>query len=462
MNTLRDSQDFSIIVRCFVLAVHKGERMFRSWSQRLFGGVCSGLAQQTRINAWFWRWLLVLLTLVTGGWGVLVYILGWWLLPLQNPNQRTQTSFINTVLFLGLSVLVVVGYFIRDSLVVDTSPSLYPAIVMIGMALVFFYRQFFVNRGNLAWGALALAITIVYLLTLLNVLPTGVSDILVRSTGGVLVFLGLSVILRDRMQAGSWVALMIAVMLTGIIGVIAYSSRINEVRTENEVRQSYPIAESATTLVVNLNSLATEVSVFSAPANQRTISFTFVGARATEIQQMYIEDGALATLNIAETLPEGLIPLDSVGRGTLQIEIPQDIAVAINFAGQIGDVSFDMADLDLERLNVSLEQGDAIVTLPLYQPLSPSVAEDPGNIFLRSGSLTMVAPPELGTQFLLNKATNQRPTFDDLVYALEDNLNDWLLVSRQFDDSETKVFYIINVPSGQIRLVTENENIQGS
>ena len=52
----------------------------RSRDDRWLGGVCGGIAQVTGVATWFWRLLFVLLATCAGT-GILLYALGWLLLP---------------------------------------------------------------------------------------------------------------------------------------------------------------------------------------------------------------------------------------------------------------------------------------------------------------------------------------------------------------------------------------------
>jgi phage shock protein C len=52
----------------------------RSRSDRWLGGVCGGLARVTGVESWLWRLLMVLLV-VFGGVGVLIYLLLWIFVP---------------------------------------------------------------------------------------------------------------------------------------------------------------------------------------------------------------------------------------------------------------------------------------------------------------------------------------------------------------------------------------------
>lgn len=54
----------------------------RSASDRWLGGVCGGLATFTGMESWLWRLLLVL-TFLAGGIGVVLYLLLWIFVPLE-------------------------------------------------------------------------------------------------------------------------------------------------------------------------------------------------------------------------------------------------------------------------------------------------------------------------------------------------------------------------------------------
>jgi phage shock protein PspC (stress-responsive transcriptional regulator) len=54
----------------------------RSRGDRWFGGVCGGIAHITGLASWMWRLLFVLLFLC-GGTGLLVYLLMWFVVPME-------------------------------------------------------------------------------------------------------------------------------------------------------------------------------------------------------------------------------------------------------------------------------------------------------------------------------------------------------------------------------------------
>lgn len=61
----------------------------RSPSDRWLGGVCGGLSTFTGLDAWLWR-LAFALMLILGGSGLVLYVLLWVLVPLDDHVQGVQ------------------------------------------------------------------------------------------------------------------------------------------------------------------------------------------------------------------------------------------------------------------------------------------------------------------------------------------------------------------------------------
>jgi len=61
----------------------------RSASERWLGGVCGGLAQLTGMAAWIWRLVFALLV-ACGGTGVLLYVLLWIFVPLEDARGHAE------------------------------------------------------------------------------------------------------------------------------------------------------------------------------------------------------------------------------------------------------------------------------------------------------------------------------------------------------------------------------------
>ncbi|MFN8531145.1 MAG: PspC domain-containing protein [Anaerolineae bacterium] len=117
--------------------------MYRSFTDRVFGGVCAGLAAALHISPWVVRVLFVVLTLLSlGGFGV-VYLLLWWLVPQQSFVER-RGSF-PTVITVLLIVLVIAAWVVVTFNLVPVSfpaganPFWLGSVVL--LSVVFFLRQ---------------------------------------------------------------------------------------------------------------------------------------------------------------------------------------------------------------------------------------------------------------------------------------------------------------------------------
>ena len=78
--------------------------MYRSFENRILGGVCGGIAETTRLNVWLLRLILIVLTIITLGFGLLVYLAVWWAIP-----QRGLTLHQRGNLFNLLITLLIIG-----------------------------------------------------------------------------------------------------------------------------------------------------------------------------------------------------------------------------------------------------------------------------------------------------------------------------------------------------------------
>jgi phage shock protein PspC (stress-responsive transcriptional regulator) len=113
--------------------------MRRSFTQRIFGGVCGGLAASLRLNVWLLRTLFVLLSLLSLGAVALWYVVLWWVMPPDSPSEQRSMHF-SPLAFFSLLIpvaLTVAVWFARDMLPMNVFA---PGILMV-VSVVFFLRQ---------------------------------------------------------------------------------------------------------------------------------------------------------------------------------------------------------------------------------------------------------------------------------------------------------------------------------
>lgn len=428
--------------------------MTRSFTDRVLGGVCGGLGEVFPLNAFVWRSLFVLLTLIAPPAGIAVYLLLWWLFPQESLLQRRRSGLFNTLAALLLSLVIIIGWFARDSLRAASGADLYLPLAVCLLALVFVLRQFQTGvYQNVLMGLVALLIPVLFIIGGLELIPFGIFDVILRGLPAALVFFGVALLLRNRIPYGGVLALILSIGLTVGIATYAFSSRIDNVLDENQVTVSEPVAGTITTLQVNIEALATEVRFFSAAPDTRAITVHFSGSHESLIDHTLTDDGGgLATFTLRETRRSPYPRLESVGRGTMTVELPVGIAVSVAFAGADGNATFDMGALNLERLNIDLARGDALVTLPAYQPLSPGVAQNPGEFAIRGGNLRIIIPSEVGGRFVV--PPNTTPAINEDLYRIEIAGAQWLIIARNYDSSPVKINYLLTVPHGTVRVDT--------
>jgi phage shock protein PspC (stress-responsive transcriptional regulator) len=117
--------------------------MYRSFSDRVFGGVCGGLATALHVNSWIVRILFVILTLASLGAFAVLYVLLWWITPLDFPRQTRRRRGVALPFVILLIVLMVAAWIGRDMgyLRGPTGFDLFWPGALLVLGVVFFLRQ---------------------------------------------------------------------------------------------------------------------------------------------------------------------------------------------------------------------------------------------------------------------------------------------------------------------------------
>jgi phage shock protein C len=117
--------------------------MRRSFTDRVFGGVCGGLAVSLPLSAWFLRVVWLALTVVTLGVAALVYVALWWLLPQESLIRDIRGGFIRFILVLAVVGGVIAAWVGGQNgwLVGPSGQSLWLSVVVVLLGSVFLLRQ---------------------------------------------------------------------------------------------------------------------------------------------------------------------------------------------------------------------------------------------------------------------------------------------------------------------------------
>ena len=68
----------------------KVKKLYLSETDKKIGGVCGGIAEYFGKDATLFRILFVLLTLLTVGWGVIVYLAMWLIIPRRKQKSTEE------------------------------------------------------------------------------------------------------------------------------------------------------------------------------------------------------------------------------------------------------------------------------------------------------------------------------------------------------------------------------------
>lgn len=115
--------------------------MRRSFSDRVLGGVCGGLAAALHLDSWLVRIAFVVLTVVSLGVFALLYVLLWWLVPLESPVEGRRG--LPLIFILILILLAAASWYARDNglLVAPNGEPIFWQGAAAVLAVVFFLRQ---------------------------------------------------------------------------------------------------------------------------------------------------------------------------------------------------------------------------------------------------------------------------------------------------------------------------------
>jgi hypothetical protein len=314
------------------------------------------------------------------------------------------------------------------------------------------------RQTNLLWGLVLAAVSLILVLHALEAIPENVYDIMARGWPILLVLAGLSIFLRDRVPFGSALALIVSLVLVGGVTALAFSSRAKEERTDYQAEIALPdgkpivVSEGISLLEVSVETLAADGEVLRALETDRHIAGLFVGSTESRIQTEYTEDApnARALLRVIEDQPNEFPSLEAIGRGKIRLELPPGLPLDVAFVVDNGQMIFNMSELALERLNITVKHGDALVTLPAYAPLAPNALDQPGQLIVRDGDITVFVPAEVAVRFELNRGSSGiQPQFDAAVYNY---LVGDVLEDKNYENASIKLRYIISAPHGRIRI----------
>lgn len=306
------------------------------------------------------------------------------------------------------------------------------------------------HRTNRVWGLLLVALALVFVLHALGSLPEGIYDLFLRSWPVLLVFAGLSIFLRPRLALGNWLALVVSLVLVVVVSSVAFNTRATQQRDEYQEPVGQVIAPEVTLLRLRMDIQTADIEILPTINPNRQITGLFSGSMQSVLQPTYSQEGAFAILSLVESQSSAYPLLEHVGRGTLRLELPPGLPLDIEIRGENGDVLLNTSGLSIERMNLDLQEGNALVTLPVYEPLASEGGQSLGTLAVRNGDITLSIPSAVAARLELNRnGSGIEPEYDPSVYNF---LVGDVLESRNIETAEIAVSYTVTVPRGWIRV----------
>lgn len=306
------------------------------------------------------------------------------------------------------------------------------------------------RQTNFLWGLVVLALALVVLARALGAIPDGMLDMILRAWPALLLLAGLSILLRNRVPFGSGIALVLSAVVAGVIISSAYSTRATQQSTDSTQAINQTLSPGLTLLRLRIQTLATDVDLLGTLTSE--VSGEFVGSSDNRIDVSYSElaDNS-ATLTLTEVRESGDFPmLETMGRGTLHLELPPNVPLDVEFVGQEGSVVLNMGGTALERLNITSVRGDAVVTLPAYEPLLSTSTESLGTLTVGDGDLAIFIPQAVGARLELDRGgSGIQPQYNDALYNY---LVGDVLEARNINTAQVVARYTLRVPRGLIRV----------
>ncbi|QGT98841.1 putative stress-responsive transcriptional regulator [Candidatus Syntrophocurvum alkaliphilum] len=118
------------------------KKLYRSSSQKIFGGVCGGLAEYFEVDVTLVRLICVLIILAPAGLGLLFYLIAWIIVPISPyediANQTANnidTSNVDTnnnaTKFMGIALILIGVLFLLNSFYYISLAKLWPIIIVV-------------------------------------------------------------------------------------------------------------------------------------------------------------------------------------------------------------------------------------------------------------------------------------------------------------------------------------------
>lgn len=306
------------------------------------------------------------------------------------------------------------------------------------------------------FGLVLLVLALFWLGRTLDVIPATLNDLALRAWPALLVLFGLVTLLHGRLPFGRMVAVVLTVFLVIGVGYGAYTDRADQIASGEARTFDQMIPADVTLLRVRVQTLTTDIELLTGLTDERVVMGEFVGSPENEIMVDFDQEAdGTATLTLREERVTTIPDLDTIGRGVLQVELPQSLPIDVGLIGDDGTVSLNLSQAALEFLNVDLGTGSALITLPSYKPTLSDNDDVLGTLEVANGDMTLFIPPSVAGRLALDRgSSNLEPSYNEDLYNY---LRDDILESRLINTAPIVHHYTVIIPRGRFRLEVPGE-----
>ncbi|MFZ4813234.1 MAG: hypothetical protein ACOYL5_01765 [Phototrophicaceae bacterium] len=306
-------------------------------------------------------------------------------------------------------------------------------------------------RKDLLLGILALLAALAYAVHQLALLPPYLDDVLVRAAPVCLVIFGLVLLLRGRLPVSELIGLVLGGALVVAIALAAFSIRREQTRNDQLVTLDQPVSESVALLRVQLETLATDVEVVRVSGDARRVGGQFSGSLESDVLQNYVEnaDGS-ASFILSEVQLNPFPLLENIGRATLLVEVPAQTPLDLQVITVDGQVRLNLNTLHVERLNIQVDSGDLLLTMPDYDPQFSRPEETLGTWAVSNGTAVIRLPRDVAARFDLSQSVGGDPTYDQSRYNLLFGRD--VLEARNLDNASNVIRYELVVTRDRLTI----------
>lgn len=399
----------------------------------MLGGVCGGLAARGPLAPAHWRALFILLAPLTLGAAALLYLALWYGMPLAAPAPTVATlqSPVRPLRRWGLLALTLAALLGLIALwQTGRLAAADAALAALALGGAFYCLSVWRPRGARMIPLLACILPLLLLLWQSGALPAGMADTLARAAPAPILLLALRALVRGE-RTGARRALLanllalggMAVFVAGVaaLAITREDGRLRDAGAGRLIQRALPA--ELRLLRLELSALASEIIVeralsplpelsgrYHGGANFR-LTLVCNGAPCPADGRLPAHEDGTADLHIHELQQQAFPPLSARGRGQLRLRLPATAPLDLLIRSRAGPMTLSLSGLQLERLNVELGRGDALVSLPEYAPLATARGDTQGRITLAAGDLTLRLPPGLDGRFpLLDARSLDYPT----------------------------------------------------